>query len=86
MSLDEIVVQALSIPHFKGLGTRNLQYEIGVCQKNHNKVTLAMSNYFDFSQFCQLQETKLFSIIFMNMFGEDYNMDLFSLSLNEKNS
>ena len=24
---------------FKGLGMRNLQYEIMICQKNHNKVT-----------------------------------------------
>ena len=34
-----IIVPAPSIPHFKGLDMRNLQYEIRICQKSHNKVT-----------------------------------------------
>ena len=38
-----IIVQAPTIPHFKGLSMRNLQYEIGICQKQHTKV--AMSTY-----------------------------------------
>ena len=33
------MVQIPSIPHFKGLDMRNLQYEIRICQKGHNKVT-----------------------------------------------
>ena len=39
-----IIVQALSIPHFKGLGMRNLQYKISIYKRKHNK----MSSYFDF--------------------------------------
>ena len=30
---DQIIVQAPSIPHFKGLGMRNLEYEIRICKK-----------------------------------------------------
>ena len=42
-----IIVLTLSTPHFKGLGMRCLQFEIRICQKNHNKVTLTMlSNFF----------------------------------------
>ena len=43
ISLDRIIVQAPSISHFKGLGMRNLEYEIVICQKIHNKVTITMS-------------------------------------------
>ena len=59
-----------SIPHFKGLDIRNLRYAITVCQKIHNKVTLTISSYFDFGQFCQFPDThvQLFSNIFINMF------------------
>ena len=32
-----MIAQAPSIPHFKGLDMRNLQYEIGICPKTHNK-------------------------------------------------
>ena len=35
-----IVVKAHSIPHFKGLGMRNLEYEIRICQKIYNKGTI----------------------------------------------
>ena len=38
-----IIVQAPTIPHFKGLGMRNLQYEIKFCKKQHTKV--AMNTY-----------------------------------------
>ena len=44
MSLKKIIiVQVPTIPHFKGLSMRNLQYEIRICQKQHTKV--AMSTY-----------------------------------------
>ena len=43
ISLKIIIVQAPTIPHFKGLSMRNLQYEIRICQKQHTKV--AMSTY-----------------------------------------
>ena len=33
---------APSIPHFKGFGMRNLQYEIRICQKSHNTVTITV--------------------------------------------
>ena len=54
-----IIVEALSISHFKGLDMRNLQYEIRICQKHHNKVTMTivvgyflyLSNYMSFSLF-----------------------------------
>ena len=48
MSLDRIVVPAPSIPHFKGLGMRNLQYEISIYQKINDKAKMPMSSYFDF--------------------------------------
>ena len=38
ISLNRIIVPAPSIPHFKGLDRINLQYEIRICQKRHNKV------------------------------------------------
>ena len=43
ISLDQIIVQAPIIPHFKGLVMRNLEYEIRICQKIHTKVTITMS-------------------------------------------
>ena len=39
ISLDIITVLAPSIPRFKGLGMRNLQYWIRICQTSHNTVT-----------------------------------------------
>jgi len=33
------VIWAPGILHFEGLGMRNLQYEMRICQKSHNKVT-----------------------------------------------
>jgi hypothetical protein len=36
---NSIIVWAPRIPHFKGLGMRNLQYEVRICQKSHDKVT-----------------------------------------------
>ena len=35
-----VFLDYLSIPHFKGLGKRNLEYEIGICQKNHIKCAM----------------------------------------------
>ena len=34
-----IIVWAPSIVHSKGLGMRNLQYEMRICQKSYDKVT-----------------------------------------------
>ena len=55
--LDRIIVLAPSIPHFKGLGMRNLQYEISIYQKINNKATMTRSSYFDF---CWLTRYALF--------------------------
>ena len=68
--MDTIIVLAPTIPYSKGLEMRNLQYEIRVRQKIHNTVTLTISSYFDFGQFCQFPDThvQLFSNIFINMF------------------
>ena len=40
ISLEKIIVLAPSIPHFKGLGMRNLQYEIRICPKTHRHYLL----------------------------------------------
>ena len=45
ISCDKIIVQAPSIPHFKGLGMRSLQYKIIIYQKIDNKITMTMSSY-----------------------------------------
>ena len=37
-----------SIPHFNGLSMRNLLYEIRICNKIHNKVTMTVYLWFDF--------------------------------------
>ena len=47
-SLDTIIVRTPTISHFKGLGMRNLQYEISIYQKINNKATMPMSSYLDF--------------------------------------
>ena len=36
------MVQTPSIPYFKGLDMRNLQYEIRICQKSHNEFTMTV--------------------------------------------
>ena len=36
---DNIIAWSPHILHFKGLGMRNLQYEMRICQKSHNKIT-----------------------------------------------
>ena len=46
--LDNIIVWAPSILHFKGLGMRNLQYEMRICHKSHNKVTKTVYVWFEF--------------------------------------
>ena len=48
---DWIIVPAPSIPHFKGLGMRNLQYETRISQKSYNKGTITSH------VFCQFYET-----------------------------
>ena len=42
ISLDRIPVPGPSIPHFKGFGIGNLQYEIRICQKSHNTVAITV--------------------------------------------
>ena len=42
ISLDSSIVLAPSKPHFKGFSMRNLQYEIRICQKSHNTVTITV--------------------------------------------
>ena len=42
ISLGMNIVLAITIPHFKSLNMRNLQHEIRVCQKHHNKVTMIL--------------------------------------------
>ena len=37
-----------SIPNFKGLGMRNLHYEIRICQNSHKKVTMTIYVWFEF--------------------------------------
>ena len=46
--LDNIIVWAPSMRHFKGLGMRNLQYEMRICQKSHIKVTMTVYVSFEF--------------------------------------
>ena len=36
------IVWAPSILYFKGIGMRNLQYEIRICPKSHNIVTITV--------------------------------------------
>ena len=65
------MVQAPNIPHSKGLCMINLEYEMKICQKTHNKVAIKMSSNFHFCQLCQFPEIheKLSSSIFINIFG-----------------
>jgi hypothetical protein len=46
--LDNIIVWAPSILHFKGFGMRNLQCEMRICQKSHDKVTKTVYVWFEF--------------------------------------
>ena len=43
-----IIIWAPSLLHFKGLSMRNLQYEMRIGQKSHNKVTKAVYVWFEF--------------------------------------
>ena len=43
ITFNTTIVQALSIPHFKGLNMRNLQYEKIIFPKHDTKVTITMS-------------------------------------------
>ena len=56
------IVRSPSIPHFKGLEMKNLQYE------THNTVTLTISSYFDFGQFCQFPDTHVQLAIFEHFY------------------
>ena len=46
--LDNIIVWKSCILHFKGLGMKNLYYEMRICQKSHNKVTKTVDVWFEF--------------------------------------
>ena len=56
ISQDKNIFPAPSIPHFKGLGMRNLQYESRICQKNYSLHIMCGSNFYesDFPQFTLL--------------------------------
>ena len=41
-----IIVKVPRIPHFKGFKMINLQYEIEICRKTHNKVTMTTQYQF----------------------------------------
>ena len=43
-----IIAKTPTIPHLKGLGMRNLQYEMRICQKSHNKATKIVYVWFEF--------------------------------------
>ena len=42
MPFETIMLHTPSIPYLEGLGMSNLQYEIRICQKSHNKVTMTV--------------------------------------------
>ena len=46
--LDNTIEWTPIILHFKGLGMRNLQYEMRICQKSHSKVSRTIYEWFDF--------------------------------------
>jgi hypothetical protein len=50
---------APSIPHFKDLSMRNLQYEMGICQKIHNKVTMQWQVFAKFVNFLKSKKSYL---------------------------
>ena len=41
------LIQRLKIPHFKDFGMINLKYEIRICSKNYNKVTMTLYFYYE---------------------------------------
>ena len=45
---DNIIAWSPHILHFKGLGMKNLQYEMRICQKSHSKVTKTVYVWFEF--------------------------------------
>ena len=48
ITLSNIIVHALSMPHFKGFGMRNLHHYIRICQKMYNKGTMTENVYYLF--------------------------------------
>ena len=62
--------QLCSVLHFKGVGMRNLQYEIKICQKSHNKVTktVFMDQTLILTPSPCIQSIK--NLIFFNVFDE----------------
>ena len=61
-----LIVLAHSIPRFKVLGLRNLQYEIRICQKSHNTVTNSQLNFmcgYNFYETDATTNTKMFNYV-----------------------
>ena len=46
--MDVQLVIATTIPHFKGLDLKNLQYGIRICQKHNTKVTITILIVYSF--------------------------------------
>ena len=67
ISWDRIMIQAPSIPHFKDLSMRNLQYELGICQKIHNKVTMPWQVFANFVNFLKSKKSYLPSFLWISL-------------------
>ena len=76
--LDNIVSWAPSILHFKGLGMRNLQYEMSICQKSHSKLTKTV---YVWSEFLWIRRYVLddfsSSLLLTNLFNYDLGIVYF---------
>jgi hypothetical protein len=57
------MIQAPSIPHFKDFGMRNLQYEMRICQKIHNKVTMQCEVFANFDNFLKSMKSYLLAFL-----------------------
>ena len=42
-----MLVQRLTIPHFKDFDILHLKYEIRICPKNYNKITITLYFYYE---------------------------------------
>ena len=63
--IKKIEIQRQNISHFKGFSLMNLQYEIRVCQKMHNEVTMTLYFYYEIA--CIRLYTS-FSVLMANLF------------------
>ena len=69
------MVQIPSIPHLKGLDMRNLQYEIRICQKGHNKVTKTVLSLLRFFMRQTLHNSKNSKKVFLTLFWKGFGQD-----------